>query len=135
MSWRGDLITRLRAVPALAALLDDRIAFFENARRWGQTYPQLVLQEITPGREYTHDGPDGLDEPRVQFDIFAVSGGSIEAVEAALLAAMESEADAGDTRFHHAFLDGRRMLASDDLGNGRRVLRMSMDFTFFHEAI
>ena len=135
MSWRNDLITRLRGDAALAARLGARIAWFENARGWGQTYPQLVLQEISPGREYTHDGPDGLDEPRVQFDIYALSGGEIEAVEAALLAEMESPANVGGTGFDHAFLEGRRMLPSADLADQTRVLRMSMDFTFFHETI
>lgn len=135
MSWRGDLITRLRGDAALAGLLGTRIAFFEAARSWGETYPQLVLQEISPGREYTHGGPDGLDEPRVQFDIYALSGANLEAVEAALIAEMEGEADTGATRFHHAYLEGRRMLDSADLANNRRVLRMSLDFTFFHEAI
>lgn len=135
MSWRGDLITRLRADAALAAALGTRIAFFEAARSWGQTYPQLVLQEISPGREYTHNGPDGLDEPRVQFDIYALSGTVIETVEAALIAEMESPATTGATRFHEGFLEGRRMLDSDDLANNVRVLRMSLDFTFFHETI
>lgn len=135
MSWRGDLITRLRADAALAAALGTRIAFFENARGWGDTYPQLVLQEVTPGREYTHDGPDGLDQPRVQFDIYALSGAVIETVEAALLAEMEGAADQGATRFHHGYLESRQMLPSDDLADQTRVLRMSMDFTFFHETI
>jgi hypothetical protein len=135
VSWRGDLVARLRGNSALAAKLGTRIAWFENARSWGDTYPQLVLQEITPGREYTHDGPDGLDEPRVQFDIFALKGTDIEAVEAALLTAMESEADQGGTRFEPGKLEGRRMLPSDDLADQTRVLRLSMDFTFFHHPI
>jgi hypothetical protein len=134
MSWRDDLITRLRGDSALAAALGTRIAWFENARSW-KTYPQLVLQEITPGREYTHDGPDGLDGPRVQFDIYAANGTDIETVEAALLAEMEGAADQGATRFHHGYLEGRRMLPSDDLADQTRVLRMSMDFSFFHETI
>ena len=135
MSWRGDLVTRLRTDAALATLLGQRIAWFENARSWGETYPQLVLQEISPGREYTHNGPDGLDEPRVQFDIYAESGTAIEAIEVALLAEMEREAVQGGTRFHFAFLQGRRMLPPDDLANQTRVLRMSMDFNFFHETV
>lgn len=135
MSWREDLITRLRGDAALAAALGTRIAFFENARSWGETYPQLVLQEVTPGREYTHEGPDGLDGPRVQFDIYALSGADIETVEAALLAEMETPGTTGQTRFDIGFLEGRSMLPTDDLANQTRVLRLSMDFTFFHETI
>lgn len=135
MSWRGDLVTRLRGDAALAALVGTRVAWFEAARSW-TAYPQIVLQEISPGREYTHDGPDGLDRPRVQFDIYAETGANIEAVEAALLAEMEEvETETGNTRFHDGVLEGRRMLDTADLGNQRRVQRLSMDFEFFHEAI
>lgn len=134
MSWRGNLVARLRGDAALAAQLGTRIAWFEAARSW-KSYPQLVLQEVTPGREYTHDGPDGLDWPRVQFDIYAGPGSTLEAVEAALLAEMESTASQGGTFFHQAYLEGRTMPGPDDLANQDRILRLSMDFTFFHEAI
>ena len=135
MSWRGDLVTRLAGDAALAALVGTRVAWFEAARSWTE-FPRLVLQEISPGREYTHDGPDGLDRPRVQFDIYAETGASIEAVEAALLAEMEqTQVEAGDTRFHFGFVVGRRMLDPVDLGNNRRAQRLTLDFEFFHEAI
>lgn len=134
MSWRADLVARLRGDAALASLLGTRIAFFEAARSW-KTWPQLVLQEISPGREYTHSGPDGLDGPRVQFDIYAESGSSIEAVEAALLAEMEGAADQGDTRFQNAFLESRSMPEPEDLGDNRKILRMTLDFTFYHESL
>lgn len=134
MSWRGDLVARLRGDAALAALLGTRIAFFEAARSW-EAYPHLVLQEISPGREYTHDGPDGLDEPRIQFDIYAESGTSIEAVEAALLAEMEGTATQGGTFFHEGYLDSRSTPDPGDRADQRRIQRLSLDFTFFHEAI
>lgn len=134
MSWRADLITRLRGDAGLAAQLGTRIAFFAAARRW-TVYPQLVLQEISPGREYTHDGPDGLDQPRVQFDIYAETDAQLLAVEAALMAEMESPAMVGATSFHHGYLESRSSPDPGDLANNRAVLRLSLDFTFFHEAI
>lgn len=134
MSWRGDLVARLRGDAALAALLGTRIAFFEAARSWS-AYPQLVLQEITPGREYTHSGADGLDGPRVQFDIYAESGTSIEAVEAALIAEMETAATVGDTAFRPGFLESRNSTLPADLADQRRIQRLSLDFTFYHHAI
>lgn len=135
MTWRNDLRTRLLGDAGLAALVGERIAWFEAGRSWAE-YPAIVLQEISPGREYTHAGPDGLDEPRVQFDIFAIGGVSAFEVEAALMAAMEQGAvEAGGTRFGFGFLEGRRMLDPADLGGGVRVQRLSLDFSFFHEAI
>lgn len=133
-TWRQDLIARLRADAALAAAFGTRIAFFEAARSW-TAYPQLVLQEVSPGREYTHNGPDGLDGPRVQFDIYATDDASLLAAETALMAEMESEVTVGGTKFHHGYLEARSMPDPGDLANQRRILRLSLDFTFFHEAI
>lgn len=136
MNWRGDLVTRLRSDAALAALLGTRIAWFDAGRSWRQTYPQLVLQEIIPGRAFNHEGADGLDRPLVQFDIYTLSGGEIDAVEAALLALMEQDqVTQGTTRFGFGFLQRRRSLPPSDLADQTRVLRLSMDFTFHHETI
>lgn len=133
MTWKADLVTRLRAHAGLAALCGARIAWFEAARGWGHTYPQLVLQEIDPGRAYTHDGPDALEQPRVQFDIYAEGGAAIDAVGAALAAAMEAGGSAGATTFHEGFLQSRATGDPEDLGDQRRVQRMTIDFSFFHE--
>lgn len=133
-AWRQDLITRLTGDAPLAAVFGQRIAFFEAARSWDR-YPQLVLQEISPGREYTHDGPDGLDRPRVQFDIYSDTGAALLDGETALLIAMEREQTVGGTKFHFGFLDARSMPDPGDLANQRRILRLSMDFSFFHESV
>jgi hypothetical protein len=135
MSWRGDLVARLLGNADLTDLLGDRIAFFEAARSWGDTFPQMVLQEISPGREYTHDGHDGLDRPRVQFDIYALNGAEIERVEAALLAEMERfDVVQGGTRFGYGFLEDRDMRSTSETADGTRVQGMSMDFAFFHHT-
>lgn len=134
MSWRGDLVARLRADANVAAQAGTRIAFFEAARSWGETYPQLVLQEISVQRDWTHDGPDGLDQVRVQFDVYANSGASCEALEAPLTAAMEAGGTQGSTKFHEGFLEDRDMQV-EDLGNQRRVHRLRMDFSFFYERV
>ncbi len=134
MTWRGDLIARLRADAGLAAVFATRIAFFEAARSW-KLYPQLILQEISPGREHNHDGFDGLEGPRVQFDIYADDEAHLWSGEAALIAAMEAGGDRGGTRFHRGFLQGRSMPDPEDLGNNRSLLRLRMDFIFYHESI
>ena len=135
MGWRGDLVTRLRADAALTAAVGVRVAWFEAARGW-EAYPLLAMQEISAGREYTHDGPDGLDEPQVQFDIYGVSAAEVEAVEDALMAEMETAAvDAGSTRFHMGFLQRRNAGKPEDLADGRRIFRMTLDYLFHWETI
>lgn len=136
MSWRSDLVARLRGDATLAGLLGTRIAFFEAARGWGSTLPQLVLQEVSVTREHTHSsGHDGLDEVRVQFDIYAAGGVAAGSVEAALLAELEQEAvTQGSTRFGYGFLQDRGM-STEDMGDGSRAQRLRMDFQFFHETV
>lgn len=135
MSWRSDLITRLRGDAGLAALLGTRIAWFEAQRSWKQDWPQLVLTEVSVVREHTHGGHDGLDLVRVQFDIWASDGAEAETVETALLAEMEADAvTAGSTRFAYSFLLDRSM-TTEDLTDGTRVHRLRMDFQFFHETV
>jgi hypothetical protein len=135
MTWREDLVARLKADAALTSAFAGRIAFFEAARSW-TAYPQLVLQEVSPGREYTHNGADGLDRPRVQFDIYAETGASLIAGEAALFAELEQDKiEQGATRFGFATLEGRSMPDPDNNADDRRILRLSLDFSFFHEAI
>lgn len=133
MSWRTGLIARLRANPALAAACGTRIALIEAARSW-DAWPQLVVNEVSPGRDYTHDGPDGLDGPRVQFDIWGQGIAQLEAAEAALTTLMEAGGTQGGTRFHPAFLEDRE-LTSEDLANGQRVQRLRLDFIFFFETV
>lgn len=136
MSWHIDLVNRLRGDSALAALVGQRIAWFEAARSWPDDATAIVMQEIDAGREYTHQGHDGLDRPRVQFDIYAVSGEVIFDVGARLVAAMEQAGiEQGSTRFGFGFLANRRMLDPETLASGARVQRLSIAFEFTHEII
>lgn len=133
MSWRTDLVARLRGNAAMTAAVGTRVAFIERGRSWS-AWPCLVLHEISPGREYTHDGPDGLDEPRVQFDVWGEGIVQLEAVEAALRTVMETGGTQGSTKFHPAFLEDRDT-GVEDLANQVRVHRLRLDYRFFFEAV
>lgn len=135
MGWRADLQARLRADAQLAALCGARISWFESARSHAGIYPRVVMQQVTPGRDYTHDGPDGLDHPSVQFDIFAADGAQAEAVETVLLAVMEAGGTRGGTLFHNGFLQGTNLGDPVDMADQDRAYRISMDFEFHHEAV
>lgn len=128
-----DLVARLVAVPALAAIQGDNVGWFERAGSFG--YPATVLQEISPGREYTHEGPDELDNPRIQFDFYGIDPVVLLALSKATLAEMEVPADVGTTRFHPAMLDSRRSDLPEETADGRRVFRITMDLNFYHEQI
>lgn len=128
-----DLVARLVAVPALAAIQGARVAWFERSAGLG--YPATVLQEISPGREYTHDGPDELDGPRIQFDFYGYDSVQLIALAKATIIEMEQEATVGTTLFHPAMLDARRTDVPEQAADGRLIYRISADLNFYHEQV
>lgn len=130
---RTALRTRLLADATLAGLLGQNVAWDDRPRAGG--LPALMLTQIAPGRDYTHDGPDGLDFPWVQFDLFAESAQSIDAIATALLAEMESGATAGGVRFHPGFLEGDRGMPSEVLDGNLDVKHRIMEFRFHWETV
>lgn len=136
MGWKTDLRSRLLADPPLSGLLAERIAWIERGRSWGRALPALTLQTVLAGREYTHSGTDGLDRPRVQFDIYAADFDSLEAVKAALIAELEQAGvEQGGTRFGFATLEFELGHDPTDLGDGTSEFRLQLDFEFTWCAI
>lgn len=128
-----DLIARLAGVSSIAALVGDRISWFGRQR--GDALPALMLSKISPGREWTHTGPDGLDRPRVQFDCWAAGDGDAAALARALRDALELSADVGTTRFHPAMIDGEGWSDDGEQDGGAQLFRISQDYLFFHETL
>lgn len=136
MTMEANLLTRLGAVAGLSAL-GGRIAWFERPRKSTPEFPALVLTFVSPGREWTHDGPDDLDRPRVQFDLYGTSPAALRTMFVALRTEMERtpHIDIGTTRFHPAALDSQRDMPPEDLADDTRIFRISADFQFFHETV
>lgn len=138
---RDQLLKRLAdspvgaLVPAVAGI---------RAITWGDRltkagFPAIVLTQIAPGRDYAHDGPDGLDGPLVQADVMARTNAALNALATALIAEMESQDDVAvggvTVRFHHGFVVGDQGPMAEDLGAGAggagsdaRVLRRVIEF-------
>jgi hypothetical protein len=130
---QDDLVTRLAGVTALAAIQGANVGWFERAARFG--YPATVLQLVLPGREYTHEGPDGLDGPRIQFDFYGLDPDVLHQLAQLTLAEMEQAADVGATRFHPATLERHRTGQSELTADNKRLFRIEMDFEFYYEPI
>lgn len=136
---QADLLTRLGAVAGLSAL-GTRISWMERSRRVTPEFPALVATMVSPGRDWTHDGPDGLDRPRVQFDLYGKSVDQLRDLFDALRDELETApfvdvGGAGGTRFHPAMLDTQRDMPAEDLSDGTRIFRISADFYFYHEPV
>lgn len=136
MTMHGDFLTRLGAVAGLSAL-GARISWMERSRKATPEFPALVATLVSPGRDWTHDGPDGLDRPRVQVDIYGKSVDQLRDLFEALRTELETTpyVDVGATRFHPAMLDTQRDLPAEDLVDGTRIFRISADFIFYHETV
>lgn len=125
------LAARLCAATAVAAIAGTRVSWFERPRRAG--LPCVVMTMISPGREWTHAGPDGLDRPSVQFDCWAASDAAALSLARAVIAEMEQPRTVSGWVFHEASLEGQQIDAPDDLEGGLKLFRVSLDFTFFHQ--
>jgi hypothetical protein len=127
----ADLLARLLAAPAVAALAGTRGAWNERPER--DALPSFTLTLVTPGRDYTHDGPDPLQGPAVQVDCWGDTPDDAKALADAITAAIEPPATAGATAFRHAFLTTGFDAPVEDLDGGVRVHRRVLQFTIWHQ--
>lgn len=126
-----DLVARLGADATIAGLCGVRISWFGRQR--ADVLPALALTKVSPGREYDHDGADGLDNPRVQVDCWTDDPDDLLALRDAVLAEMEASATTGGTTFHPATLEGEGWDEEVNPDGGQRLFRARLDFRFFHE--
>lgn len=130
-----DLELRARLVDAapIAAITGAAVSWHERPATLG--FPAIVLTGVSAGRDYTHDGEDGLAEPRVQFDLFGLDAVELIALKAAVIAEMEQLRDVAGVRFHPAFLDSEFIPPPELLPDGRRALRVTQEWSFFWENL
>lgn len=76
---RTAVIMWLRADPALAALVGARI--YPVLLPQSPTYPAVVVTQITELVGYQLRGPAGLDETRIQIDVYAQVADGVDAVD------------------------------------------------------
>lgn len=128
MGLRAALTERLVAASTAAG---DRVSWGNRAR--GDGLPALVLLMVSPGEEWTHDGPDGLNEPRIRVDCYARLDADADALAAEVKAEMAAAATGGGVVFHPASLEAERDLGDEDEAPGKPVYRVQLEFMFFYE--
>lgn len=139
MAMEEALLARLRAAAGLKPLFRDRWDWFDRPRVSDDdprdTLPAGSLTSIDPGEEWTHDGPDGLDEARVRFELWARDKLTLVKCKRALRAEMHQSADVAGWRFHPASLELERFDTDEGEGDSETLFRVTMDYLFFHEEI
>lgn len=132
MAMEEDLVARLKAVPAIYAITGDAVQFHQFGR--GDSGGQVKLSIVTPGSEWTHDGPDNLDLPRVRFDMRSDDPDEAFALHRLIRAEMETEDTTGGTLFHPAHLEaGPREIEIGEQEGGDSLFQLQSEFMFYHE--
>lgn len=133
MPMEEALIARLQGALDVALYAGVQYSWFGFNR--GERGPRVALTLISPGEEWTHDGPDGLCEPRVRFDVEGEDAVQITDLARAVIREMHCAADIDDTRFHPAQLAADRTFDLDENDGGDPRFRRQLEFLFFHEEI
>lgn len=137
MAMEGDLVALLAGNLGISAVIGK--AGSVPSISWGlpvqgAPWPALVLAMISPGRDYTHGGWDGLDGPRIQIDALAETDVGALALADAVLAAIEAGGTAGGRKFEPGFLEDRTTIDEGNLEGGRPLYRISQDFLIYHKG-
>lgn len=130
MAMEEALIARLTGDATLAALVGEEVAWFDE--RSGAD-PEITLTKVSPGREWTHAGPDGLDRPRVQIDHWASKPTVAVAMARATLELMETKQTISGWTFWPALLVDENWASLGEQTGGEPLARVRLDFQFFHE--
>jgi len=130
MGWEEALVARLAAAGSLALVPDANIAFFERPR--GAAMPALTLTGVSPGVAWTHDGPDTLVIPGVQFDAWGRNKSEVAAVARGLRAEMErlDKVTIGGWTFYPPGVLERERQSVEDLDGTEGVYRWMQDYSF-----
>ena len=120
------LVARMLAAAAIQAIAGSRINW--GFRVQGERLPAVTLFNVSPGRTYTYKGVAGLAGPRVQIDCWAADFATAKALARAVIATIEPPATVAGITFQGAFQADERGPVTEDLGGGRKVHRVSLDF-------
>lgn len=131
-AFATELVAYLLADAALAALIGNRL-WATRAAQHSET-PYVVWQTIYGTEEYAHDGATGLEERRVQFNIFADTVSETESVRDAIKDRIAGFVGAlgATVRVGHCFFDNDVDL---DAGTSADLRQKTIDFRFMASAL
>lgn len=133
MAMEEALVTRMTGAAPIAALAATRVSWFWFQRNDAGT--RIALSMISPGENWTHEGPDGLLHPRVQIDCRAETATVALALARAVTSEMHEAAEVSGVRFHPAQKIAERFVDEGEQDGGKHFYRVSLDFLFYHETI
>lgn len=117
----GAIYAHLQTRPGLTALIGDRV--YPRRMPRAATFPLVLYTRVGTRRGLSHSGPDGLAEPRIQFDVWARDPDLADAVAEQLRLALHGyRGQMGDTEVGSVAIVGD--VDGDDPESGlfRRIL-------------
>lgn len=127
------LRARLLANTAIAAIVGTKVTWGDRPQ--GKDLPALVLLLVVPGRDYTHQGADGLTGARVQIEAYGKTALQAVQLQRLVTAEMEDPKTVGSIRFDMCFQQGGPDGASIDLDGGGKAYQRLSDWLVFWEEI
>lgn len=124
------LVARILAAAGVSALIGTRA--YWNERPQNSALSAVVLQNISPGRNYHHGGADNLSTPRVQINCLGATYSAAKLLARAMIAALEPSATVSSIKFNQAFLDSEGDLPVQSLPSGK-VFGIRQDFFIWWE--
>lgn len=128
MDWQAALRARLVAAAPVTALVGQRIYWVDRPQ--GTALPAITLQTINDARDQHLKGFEGMQQARVQIDVWAASYASARDITEAVIAALIAPDENNGIQFTRAMIDGLRDL-SERLET-QLIYRSSVDFIFHH---
>jgi hypothetical protein len=122
-TMEADLRTRLVDATTAAG---SRWSWVDRPQ--GAGLPAGTLTMISPGRDYTHAGADGLYRARIRTDCWAARHIDATTLAGQVISAIEPAGAVGGTVFEQSFLAANRDMDPESLAGGVTVFRRSLDF-------
>jgi hypothetical protein len=127
------LRARLLANTAIAAIVGTKVTWGDRPQN--KDLPALVLLLVVPGRDYTHQGADGLTGARVQIEAYGKSAIQSAQLQGLVTAEMEDPKTLGSVRFDMCFQQGGPDGGVVDLEGGGKAYQRLSDWLVFYEVV
>lgn len=126
-----DVFEILKSDAAITAIVADRI--YPIAPPQNIDFPALTYQTVSDFQGYNMEGGDGLNQSRIQFDIFSDSYAGGKALQDAVNSALSGYIGEAGVQIQGAFQQDTQDL--EETIDGKKRFRITLDYVFHYAKI
>ena len=125
----ADLVTKIHASSGVTAIIGAGAScrFYPIKAPLNTATPYCVFQQISPGREYTHNGYANFQKATYQISCFHTTQDGVVALSSAIIAALEGW---NTSSVKAVFIDEERWLYEEET----RFFHAAITFTVVYEG-